>query len=209
MRGIELLPCSYIRFTEVERTLNRLIIISPIKTPIAKGSMKYKEQPTDRGRCRSWNGESCNFCKRDLCISPLHAACSTPLLHLVGRLLLSRSPKGISTHCQQGSCCLSHSVLWGTTKAPFLMEWTRATRDRWQRHTHHVLPFQQEIHCFTISYTKKKKPNLAWTAYWFQGILLYDRCLLFLCSAFKSSSKEQQKQDCTLLFAPLTHLSAW
>lgn len=157
MRGIELLPCSYIRFTEVERTLNRLIIISPIKTPIAKGSMKYKEQPTDRGRCRSWNGESCNFCKRDLCISPLHAACSTPLLHLVGRPLLSRSPKGISTHCQQGSCCLSHSVLWGTTKAPFLMEWTRATRDRWQRHTHHVLPFQQEIHCFTISYTKKKK----------------------------------------------------
>lgn len=68
----ELLPCAYINFTAVERTLNRLIIINPIKTSIQRINEVHTEQHTEAAEEPEYShGESFGVYKRNSHISPV------------------------------------------------------------------------------------------------------------------------------------------
>jgi len=72
MFRIELLPRSYINFTAAERTLNRPIIINPIKTFVQKTNEVRTDQPMEAAAGPEHSrGESFGMHKRNSHISPV------------------------------------------------------------------------------------------------------------------------------------------
>lgn len=72
MFRIELLPCSHTNFTAAERTLNRPIIINPMKTPIQRTNEEHTDQPTETAAEPEYSrGDSFGIYKRNSQISPV------------------------------------------------------------------------------------------------------------------------------------------